>query len=295
MTQIISPALQNHLDSGATTLCWCWRLIRTDGAVFGFTDHDRLLTFDGTSFEPESGFTASEIRASTDLAVDAQDAQGALQSDRITETDILDGRWDAATVELWRVNWQDTDQRALMRLGSTGEIRRGKVAFTTEVRSLAFQLSQPVGRTYQYSCDATVGDARCGVDLNADAYLGAATVTAIESGRRIITTDLATFAQGWFSQGILTWTGGANAGRRAMIRVHEVRPLDVAITLMEMPVRAAAVGDTFEVRAGCDQQFRTCRDKFSNGLQFRGCPDIPGPDTMTRYATPGSGGDGGTL
>ena len=37
----LSPALQAHLDSGATTLAWCWRIERADGVVFGFTDHDR--------------------------------------------------------------------------------------------------------------------------------------------------------------------------------------------------------------------------------------------------------------
>ena len=74
--------------------------------MLGFTDHDRSLTFGGTEFEPESGFAASELRAGVDLAVDAQDAEGVLSSDRITETDILDGRWDDAEVEVWRVNWR---------------------------------------------------------------------------------------------------------------------------------------------------------------------------------------------
>ena len=37
-----------------------------------------------------------------------------------------DGRWDAAQVELWRVNWADTSQRMLMRLGAVGQIRRGR-------------------------------------------------------------------------------------------------------------------------------------------------------------------------
>jgi uncharacterized phage protein (TIGR02218 family) len=64
--------------------------------------------FDGTDFEPESGLTASEVRSGSDLSVDAQDAEGVLTSDRITETDILDGRWDNAEVEVWRVNWADT-------------------------------------------------------------------------------------------------------------------------------------------------------------------------------------------
>ena len=98
----LPPALQAHLDDGTTTLAWCWRITRADGVTFGFTDHDRTLTFDGTEFEPESGLTASEVRSGSDLSVDAQDAQGVLSSDRITETDILDGRWDNASFEVWR-------------------------------------------------------------------------------------------------------------------------------------------------------------------------------------------------
>ena len=62
----LAPALQAHLDDGTTTLAWCWRITRADGVAFGFTDHDRRLTFEGTEFEPESGFTASEVRAGSD-------------------------------------------------------------------------------------------------------------------------------------------------------------------------------------------------------------------------------------
>ena len=58
----LPPGMQAHLDTGATTLAWCWRLIRRDGVAFGFTDHDRGLVFDGTTFEAATGFTASEIR-----------------------------------------------------------------------------------------------------------------------------------------------------------------------------------------------------------------------------------------
>ena len=50
-----------------------------------------------------------------------------LTSDRITETDILDGRWDNASVEVWRVNWTATGQRALLRRGAIGQIRRGRL------------------------------------------------------------------------------------------------------------------------------------------------------------------------
>ena len=144
----LDPALQAHLDEGTTTLAWCWRITRADGVAFGFTDHDCVLAFDGTEFEPESGFAASEIRAGSDLSVDAQDAEGVLTSDRITETDILDGRWDNAEVELWRVNWADISQRVLMRRGAVGQIRRGRMAFVAEVRSLcALRRPRPVRRS----------------------------------------------------------------------------------------------------------------------------------------------------
>jgi len=42
----LSPAFQAHLDEGTTTLAWVWRIVRADGATFGFTDHDRTLSFD---------------------------------------------------------------------------------------------------------------------------------------------------------------------------------------------------------------------------------------------------------
>ena len=44
----LPAALDAHLATGATTLCWCWRLTRRDGIRFGFTDHDRDVVFDGT-------------------------------------------------------------------------------------------------------------------------------------------------------------------------------------------------------------------------------------------------------
>ena len=145
--------------------------------TLGFTDHDRVLTFDGTDFEPESGFAASEVRSGSDLAVDAQDAEGVLTSDRITETDIIDGRWDAAEVELWRVHWADTSQRVMLRRGAVGQIRRGRMAFVAEVRALAHVLGQTVGRTFQSSCDAALGDGRCGVNIESATNKGSGVVT----------------------------------------------------------------------------------------------------------------------
>ena len=49
------------------------------------------------------------------------------------------------------------------------------------------------------------------------------------------------------------------------------------------PSAVIAIGDGFSVVAGCDKAFATCREKFSNTLNFRGFPSIPGDDLVTRY------------
>lgn len=290
-----SPALQAHLDDGTTTLSWCWRIIRADGVALGFTDHDRALNFDGTAFEPESGFAASEIRAGSDLAVDAQDATGVLTSDRITETDILDGRWDNAAVELWRVNWADTSQRLLLRRGAVGQIRRGRMAFVAEVRSLAHVLGQTVGRTFQAGCDARLGDARCGIDLENAVYKGTGVVTDLLRDRAFMASGLSGFDAGWFTSGTLTWTSGANAGRITEVLAHGLDGSIATLTLLEAPVRAIAESDGFIARAGCDKRIATCSAKFANTANFRGFPNIPGQDAVLRYASQDGGHDGNVL
>jgi uncharacterized phage protein (TIGR02218 family) len=291
----LSPALQAHLDDGTTTLSWCWRISRADGVALGFTDHDRPLNFDGTAFEPESGFAASEIRAGSDLAVDAQDATGVLTSDRITETDILDGRWDNAAVELWRVNWVDTSQRVLLRRGAVGQIRRGRMAFVAEVRSLAHVLGQTVGRTFQAGCDARLGDARCGIDLENAVYKGTGVVTDLLRDRAFMASGLAGFDAGWFTSGTLTWTSGAHTGRVTEVLAHGLDGSIATLTLLEAPVRAIAEGDSFVARAGCDKGIATCSAKFANTTNFRGFPNIPGQDAVLRYASQDGGLEGNVL
>jgi len=286
--------LQAHLDGGTTTLAWCWRLTRADGQVFGFTDHDRTLTFDGTSFAPESGFTASEIRAGSDLAVDSQDAEGVLTSATITETDILDGRWDDAEVEIWRVNWADTTQRVMMRRGAIGQVRRGQLSFIAEMRSLSHVLNQTVGRTFQASCDAALGDARCGINLAAPAYKGSGTVVTLTGDRGFTASGIAAITSGWFSLGTVNWLTGANAGRTAEILSHAQAAL-APVTLLEAPVRPIAPGDGFDIFAGCDKRLKTCKAKFANAVNFRGFPNIPGQDTIIRTAARGDANTGSVL
>ena len=282
------PALQTHLDTGATTLAWCWRVTRRDGVRLGFTDHDRDVAFDGTAFEAASGFTASEIKDSLGLAVDNLDVQSALSSDTISEDDLAQGLYDDADVEIWRVNWVDPGQRVLMRKGSLGEVRRSGAAFTAEVRGLAHYLNQPKGRLYQYGCDADLGDSRCGVDLANPLLRSAGIVMTATSARAFAASGLSAFADDWFTRGLVTFTSGPNLGRAMEVRTHALAGASASLTLWQALAHSPVAGDTFTITAGCDKQYATCRDRFSNASRFRGFPHMPGNDFVTRVARPGA-------
>jgi uncharacterized phage protein (TIGR02218 family) len=282
----LPPSLQAHLDTGATTLAWCWRLTCRDGSQLGFTDHDRDLAFDGTLFEAASGFTATQIKDTVGLAVANLEVESALRSEALTEDDLAAGRYDDARVEIWRVNWQDTEQRVLMRTGSLGEVRRAGQSFTAEVRGLAHYLQQPKGRLFQFGCDADLGDARCTVDLDDPAFRGTGTVVTAASGRRFTASGLDGFASGWFTRGLLTFASGANADRAQEVKLHTAGSA-VTIELWQPMAQPIAPGDTFTITAGCDKRFATCRAKFANGVNFRGFPHMPGNDFVTVFARPG--------
>lgn len=288
----LPSGLQDHLDSGTTTLCWCWKITRRDGLVQGFTDHDMPVTFDGVGYSAASGFTASEVQSTLGLAIDNLTVTGALSSDTLNEDDLAAGLYDNAAIEIWRVNWSSPDQRVMMRAGGLGEVKRGKTAFNAEIRGLAYILNQPIGRAFGYSCDADLGDARCTVALGPLTVTGS--VASLLDARRFTVSGLSAFADGWFSGGKLAFTGGANAGFAMEVKRHGASAALVTLELWQAMSEAVAVGDAFAVSAGCDKQFSTCKAKFSNGTNFRGFPYMPGNDAVLSYPASSTPMDGGS-
>ncbi len=279
----LPPGLQAHLDSGATTLAWCWRLTRRDGVRLGFTDHDRDIAFDGTTFEAAAGLTATEMRDSVGLSVDNLEVSSALTSERLGEADLAAGIYDDARVEIFRVNWSAPEQRVLMRSGSLGEVRRAGHAFTAEVRGLAHYLQQPKGRLFQFTCDADLGDQRCKIDLDDPAHRGEGTIVEVVGERRFAASGLDAYEDDWFTRGLLRFTSGAASGQAIEVKAHSKG--DVVSLELWAAVRAPlAVGQTFVVTAGCDKHLETCAAKFSNALNFRGFPHMPGNDFVTKFA-----------
>ncbi len=286
--------LHAHLQSGVTHTCHCWLVRRRDGVALGFTDHDASLHFDGVRFAPQSGLSARAIASTTGLSVNNTEAFGVLSDDAITEADILAGRYDAATVQVWLVCWDDVQARKTLFRGTLGEITRGAGGFEAELHGLTEALNQMQGRSYLKSCSAVLGDARCGFALDHPSYRLDYTLDRSSDGQVFALSGVANFNAGWFEGGLLAVRSGAAAGLKGMIK-SDTGVADRVLTLWSPLNAAIQPGDVLRLTAGCDKRPGTCREKFGNLLNFQGFPDMPGDDWLVSVPRSDQANTGGSL
>lgn len=288
----INSALQAHLKLGTTQVCRCWSVVRQDGAVYGFTDHDQALEFENIKFKANTGLTAKALQQTTGLAVDNSEALGALSDASVSEEDILAGRFDGAEVHSWLVNWADPDMRQLQFRGSFGEIRQTAGAFQAELRGLTESLNQPQGQVFQKPCSAVLGDGRCTFDLTGPGYVAELAAETVHHRRDFQFETLTGFAENWFARGRLEILTGAAAGLVGVIKTDRIVGAGRHITLWEEVRAPVAAGDVLRLEPGCDKRPETCKEKFNNFVNFRGFPDIPGEDWLLSYPVEGGLNDG---
>lgn len=271
-----SAALKAHMAGNVTTLATLWTVTRRDGQVFGFTDHDRDIVFGGVTYAARTGFTPSQIASSGTLSVDNIEVDGFFDSAALTQPDLEAGVWDGARLRVSRVNYADlTMGEDVQLVGELGQFSARDGVYKAEARGLSDRLQRVVTRLYLPSCDADLGDTRCTVNLAALQVAG--TVTAVTS-RQQFTTDLAA-AAGYFDYGLLTWTGGANTGRAMEVKLHAAG----GVITLQLPMPSdVAIGHTFNIVPGCDKTLAECGTRYSNVVNFRGFPHVPGMDQILK-------------
>ena len=288
----LPPDLAAAIERPVTTLAHCWRLTRRDGVVFGFTDHDEAISFDGTRFEAATGLTASEAEAALGLGATTGEVEGALSSAAIEEADIAAGRFDAAKIETFVVDWQNVSAHVRIDVSDLGEVKRGVTAFAAELRSIAARLEAVRGRLYRRRCDAVLGDARCRVEVTEAPFAVECVVHSVGEGWVETATALGAEPVR-YAFGRMSMLDGAASGLGADVTSAVAMATGrVRIALAETIVAEIAAGDAFRIVQGCDKRFSTCRDRFSNQLNFRGFPHIPGSDAGLAIAKTGDVHDG---
>ncbi len=279
----LSIPLQLLNEQGVTTWTVCWEVVDRAGNAYRATQHDRALTITTSDFggvyEPFRAISASSVRSNPDMAVDNLNVETFADIYGITRADIEGGLFDGVRFTIFACDWQNPDAgQVILRSGTVGELiveREGRLSI--ELRGLAQALQQNIVRTYGPSCDADLGDTRCGVDLAALAQT--VTVTSVQDVRRAFTASAFAGTAGEYLYGVVEFLSGANTGVRREIRSAAAGGV---FTFVEPVGDNIEVGDSVEIRPGCDKTFATCRDRYTNSINYRGFPYVPGRDAQIK-------------
>lgn len=268
----LPTAVSDALASGSACLCYCWRVVRRDGAVFGFTDHDQDLVVSGQTYGAADGWTRSAQAAGVGLDDIAETQVDGVVGGSITLADLLAGRWDGATVETRLVEWQSRAAvvLAVYRIGEIAvAVGAGGVGTVTfELRGVLDRLRQRIGDVYTPRCRAQFGDLRCRAAVpSADTAVAAVVDRQVFSGAGV--GDATAYVDG-----TCTFTAGANAGFSAEV----IAGSGDQLTLLVPAPAEIEVGDPITITQGCDKAADTCRVRWGNLANFRGFPFIPGHD-----------------
>lgn len=262
------------LEGPLTSIVFCWKLQRPDGAGLGLTTSDRDFNHEGTTYRAAPGVTPAAINRSLGLEPDAGEIAGALSADALSENDLALGRWTGSGVSLVALDWSDTAAEPVELLGGElGEIAIDGDGFAADLHGAASQLARPVCPRTSPECRATFGDKQCRVDL------AGRTVRAkvVSANANILQLDGAIEPR--FLFGRLRYLGGANCGLTSIV----LGANGSEISLRDRPGAEVAPGTTVELREGCDKRLETCASRFQNAANFRGEPHLPGTDLLTRY------------
>ena len=275
----IPEGLLAHYQQGTTTLATCWKLTRQDNTVYGFTDHDSNLVFDGIEQIARTGFSPSAVENTNRLAVDNLMASGILDSEIITDKDLSSGKWDYAQIEIFFVNYENlTLGRDVLVKGRLGEVKIGRVAFEAEVRGMTNAYIQGRFLIYQPGCRADFGDSKCTVDT--DGLKASGAIESVSLNNLVITDSSRTEETGYWNYGKIVMTSGDSVGLTMEIKSYSVGSIELQLDFAQ----GIKVGDTYEVFPGCGKRYEEdCIGRWNNGINFRGEPHLPGIDKVILF------------
>jgi hypothetical protein len=168
MPKNIPANLLSDIRATVSTLVHCVYIRRKNGGVLRLTAHETDLTIGGDRYRADIPFSLSAIRSGSQMNVDNADITLFPDNVNVFLADFDNGLYDYADCEIFEVDYKNPDHGIMtMRKGQFGayEFTRTGIAKMT-VTGLMKILDYTVGRVYQPSCDADLGDRRCKVAIS---------------------------------------------------------------------------------------------------------------------------------
>jgi uncharacterized phage protein (TIGR02218 family) len=138
-----------------------------------------------------------------------------------------------------------------------------KSALSVVPVSEAFNKEIP-DRTFQATCNNVLFDANC--KISSGSWKHTDVVTLVDGNEITVSGLLSAKGDGWA-------TGGFVAHGTSDYRLILVQSGDICT--LSLPFYADVAGETVDVFAGCARNISVCNSKFSNAINFGGCPYVP--------------------
>lgn len=274
----ISSGLKTAIDSG--NVCYLFKIVAKDGTSRFFTDTNTSITVAGDVYIPSAGVTRLKMKATNNAEVSNQEVMATVLD--MPDVELKSGKWDGAAIEVSIASWATpTAGKLIIFKGSIGVIQWTDEGFRADIQNYLRDLGKNIGETVTGNCRhqlfSSPGPGKIGAcGVSRAAHLITGSVIAVLSQRMKFKIASTSKPDGWASAGFLKFTSGNNSGLTYEVKRHLVEGGDLgeSVELFLPCLAQVTTGTTFELTAGCDHTFETCKTKFSNAANFGGFPHL---------------------
>ena len=272
---------QENLSQSPTNLVLCWKVTRRDDKSFYFTEATQDIMIENLIYTSSTGLRSSAIEENCNISVDNFDVEGILESDYITQRDILSGLYDKASIEVFLVDVnyslhtnQNQQNIIFLKRGYIGAIKLiGENKFIAEVNGFLQIAEQHITKRYSLNCRANFCDKKCGLSIWDFSFSGY--ITKIIDRKTFQDSDN-NKKDGYFDYGILILLDENQNFVQQNIKFYINKTFELA-TPSKIDLE---VGMYYTAVAGCDKSAKMCIERFKNIVNFRGEPYIPGMEKV---------------
>lgn len=266
------------------TYPWCraWTITRTDGAIIGATDSDLSFIYNGVTYYARSGFNATATSQNKDLSVNNVSFTSLIDSEGITEIDLLSGKYELAQLTVFIYDWMQQQSVRVLFQGYFGDSTlsydiEGAQKFTVNAFSQEVKLNQ---KSTQYTTNycrhkfGVMGAGLCNKDTTS--LTGEFVIDTVSPDGSTLNFSNPQPA-GYWDRGTITYTSGQLNGTKA----HVISSSSGGVGIFSPYSIAPQSGDSFIIIPGCKKNVDNC--KYYDNIQHHGgFPYLPGIEVLSQ-------------
>ncbi|MGL4881268.1 MAG: DUF2163 domain-containing protein [Waterburya sp.] len=250
----------------------------------GFTDHDKPITYQGVTYVPYYGGSASDYSYGSSGEAASNEIEFAIAVSGIREIDLISGLYQGAEVITYYYDWGNQavvfeDPPGYFGKVTLNDSRHGAYKFKIELKSALALMDQKESVIIGSFCTKEFGSSDCGVNLLSRGLVDTTTITAITDNKKIVINSTRGdnyYGQVEFMKSGIVYSVGV-ASYKSSTKTLEL--------WTSISASGLAVGDTIKAIARCDRTSTDCKKFQGHLLNFGGYENIPAESSLTRTRT----------